>query len=98
MDSPRKPGSPVGGMVSRPKGPARRYLDSCALIAYLAREVEPDGHRRWWHVFNILQDAARSGGVVYVSGLSIVEVTGARGRPDYASEDRQDRVRQLLKL
>jgi predicted nucleic acid-binding protein len=83
--------------VPKPNEPPGIYLDSSVLIAYLSREIGPAGHPRWWHVFKIIQNAARTNGLLLVSAMTIAEVTGDRGRPDYADKDRQDRFRRFLR-
>jgi len=57
----------------------RHYFEPSAILAWLKRETI-DGDDRWWHCWQLLEQARRGESVIYTSGLTLVEVTGGKGK------------------
>lgn len=53
----------------------KHYFEPSAILAWLKRETT-DGEERWWHCWQILEEANRGESIIYTSGLTLAEVTG----------------------
>lgn len=60
--------------------PPRQYFDANIFIAVLKQETI-DGHERWRHCQQLLQEAEARRCIAVTSTMTIAEVTGGRPRP-----------------